>query len=127
MYRRPLPLNWWLKNRRYFLFMVREFTALPISLWLISLLMEISRVGRGPTGTNAGYYPYTSPAFVVFSLICFVFAVYHSVTWLAISGLILRVPMGERDLPPGLVTGANYVLWVVATIVIGGLLIVLGG
>jgi fumarate reductase subunit C len=75
------------------------------------------------TQAGAGYYAYTSPGYVVFSLICLVFAIYHSVTWLGISGLILNVPIGERSVPPRVVTGANYALWVVATIVVGALLI----
>ena len=101
--------------------MVREFTALPIALWLIWLLVQVSRVRPGVNNPFS-----SSPAYVVFSVVCLVFAVYHSVTWLGISGLILRVPMGERDVPPRLITGANYALWVAATVVIGALLIWLG-
>ena len=54
---------------------------------------------------------------------CLVFSLYHSFTWLGISGLILRIPMGERDVPARLVTAANYALWGVASVVIGAALI----
>ena len=118
-YRAPVSNTWWLHNRRYTLFMIRELTAVPISLWLLSLLYGIARAGSG----RAGWL--TSPAYVAFSVVCLVFAVYHSVSWLGISGLILRVPLGERDLSPRLVTAANFALWVVASVVIGAALVFL--
>jgi fumarate reductase subunit C len=103
--------------------MVREFTAVPITLWLLSLLILLARVRAG-AGAGAES-PLGSPAYVVFSVICLIFALYHSWTWLGISGLILRIPLGERDLPPRLVTAANYALWGVASVVIGAALILL--
>ena len=127
VYRPQLSPFWWLQNRRYFLFMLREFTAVPIVLWLLVLLVDIARLGAGPTQNGAGYQPLAgNPLYVAFSAVCFVFALLHSITWLGISGLILRVPLGERDLPPRVVTGANFALWGVATVVIGGALIFLG-
>ncbi|MGH2350642.1 MAG: hypothetical protein ACRDJN_03390 [Chloroflexota bacterium] len=125
-YQPRLPRTWWLQKRGYFLFMLREFTVLPIALWLLSLLLEISRLGAGPNTNGGGYYAYTSPLYVAFSVVCLAFALLHSITWLGISGVILRVPVGERDLPPRLVTGANFALWAATTVVIGALLIVLG-
>ncbi len=121
-YRPSLGNTWWLRNRRYFLVMVRDFTPVPIALWLIWLLLQISRLRAGASGFQAS----GSPRFVVFSLVCLAAALLHSVTWLQLSGVILRVPMGARDLDPKLVTAANFVLWGVATVVIGGLLIWLG-
>jgi fumarate reductase subunit C len=125
-YRPRLPNTWWLRNRRYFLFMLRDFTVVPITLWLLSLLLEIARLGAGPTGEGAGYYAYTSPRYVVFSVVCLAFALLHSVTWLGISGIILRIPLGQKDLDPKIVTGANFALWAAASAVVGALLVVLG-
>jgi fumarate reductase subunit C len=122
-YRPPLAPTWWLRHRRYLLFMVREFTAIPITLWLLSLLVEIWRLGLGPSTTGGGYYAYTSPRYILFSLVCLAFALYHSVTWLGISGLILRVPLGQRELSPRVITAANFALWAVASVVVGAALI----
>ncbi len=121
-YRPSLSSTWWLRNRRYFLFMLRDFTPVPITLWLVWLLVEIARLRAGP----AAFQPSRSPWFVAFSLVCLAFALLHSFTWLKLSGVILRVPLGERTLAPRLVTAANFVIWGGATIVIGALLIWLG-
>lgn len=125
-YRPRLPSTWWLRHRRYFMFMLRDFSVVPLTLWLISLLLEIARVGEGTSRTGAGYYAYASPRYALFSVVALAFALLHSITWLSFSGLILRVPLGERDLDPRLVTGANFVLWIGASVVIGALLILLG-
>ena len=125
-YRPPLSPFWWLHNRRYFLFMLREFTAVPIVLWLLVLLVDLARLGGGPGPDGAAPRLLSTPVYVAFSVVCLAFALLHSVTWLGISGLILRVPLGERDLAPRVVTAANFALWAVVTLVVGALLILLG-
>jgi fumarate reductase subunit C len=121
-YRRTLPRTWWLRNRRYSFFGLRELTAIPVAAWLIALLVEIWLVGRG----EDGFIPFNSPLYIAFSVLCFLGALLHSITWLNLSGVILRIPMGEGAVPPRVVTLANYAQWVGVTVVVGGLLIWLG-
>lgn len=121
-YRPALSRTWWLRNRRYFLFMLRDFTPVPIALWLIWLLVKISEVREG-----AGEFePSASPWLVPLSIVALAFALLHSVTWLKLSGVILRVPLGERTVDPWLITAVNFAIWVGATVVVGALLVWLG-
>ena len=62
-YRPPMSAGWWTKKGHYFWYMVREFTALPLALWLLWLLYEIQRAGRGASG----YYPPSSTPFTTMS------------------------------------------------------------
>lgn len=121
-YRWHMPANWWTRNRHYFLYVVREFTAVPLALWLLWLLVEIKRAGDGP----ARYAPHASTAFVVFSVVVLLFALYHSVTFLTLSGLIIRIKLLDRQVPPRLVTAAMFGTWAVASLVIGAALIWFG-
>ena len=114
-----MPADWWTRNRRYFLYVVREFTALPLAVWLLWLLVEIKRAGDGP----ARYSPHGSTAFVVFSVIVLLFALYHSVTFLSLSGLIIRVKLLDRTVPSRLITLAMFSLWAGASVVVGFVLI----
>jgi fumarate reductase subunit C len=122
VYRRRMSAGWWTRNRHYFLYTVREFTALPLALWLLWLLVEIKQAGDGP----GRYAPHSSPAFVVFSVIVLLFALYHSVTFLSLSGLIIRVKVLDRPLPPRLITTAMFGLWAIASVVIAAVLIGFG-
>jgi fumarate reductase subunit C len=121
-YRWRMPANWWTRTRHYFLYVVREFTALPLALWLLWLLVEIKRAGDGPHR----YSPHGSTAFVVFSVIVLLFALYHSVTFLTLSGVIIRLKVFDRQVPSRLVTAAMFGTWAVASVVIGAALIWFG-
>jgi fumarate reductase subunit C len=118
-YRWRMPANWFTRNRRYFLYVVREFTALPLALWLLWLLVEIKRAGDGPVR----YAPHGSTVFVVFSVIVLLFALYHSITFLSLSGLIIRVKILDRPVPSRLITLAMFGLWAGASVVVGFVLI----
>jgi fumarate reductase subunit C len=121
-YPNRLPTDWWRRNRRYLMYMVREFTAVPIAIWMVWFLIEIARARGGA----AAYRPHQSPAFVVFSVVCLGFALWHSFTFLRLSGLIVRIPLGQRTVPAAVIVGGSFALLVLATAVVGGLLI-LGG
>ncbi len=109
------PANWWLRNRNYFLYMVREFTAIPIALWALWFLISVARL-EPPGG----------PLFAVFSVICLGFALWHSYTFLNLAGLIMRIPMGERDVPGRVVTaGAFGAIAVLSVVII--VLVIRGG
>ena len=117
-----MPLAWWTRKRNYFFYMVREFTAVPLALWLLWLLVEIKRAGNGPVG----YSPHGSPAFIVFSVICLPFALYHTVTFLSLSGLIIRIKLFDKPLSPRLIVAAMFGLWGAVTALIGFVLIWFG-
>ena len=118
-YRWTMPSTWWTRKRHYVLYMLREFTAVPMAAWLIWLLVEIKRAGSGP----ASYSPSGSTAFVIFSVVCFVFASYHSYTFLKLAGVIMHVKLLDKTVPPRVIVITMFGLWALATIVIGAVLI----
>ena len=117
-----MPASWWTLNHRYFLYTVREFTALPLALWLLWFLVEIKRAGAGASG----YAPHESTAFVIFSVGCLAFAIYHSVTFLSLAGVIIHIKVLDRPVGPRLIVASQFGLWLVATLVIGAALIGFG-
>lgn len=121
-YRRPYSGTWWLRSGRTVAYMAREFTAVPIALWWFWFLIEISRAKAGPQG----YHPHLSLAFVIFSCVVLVFALWHSYTFLSLSGLILRLPFGTRWVPARLISGASFFAFFVASAAIAALLVYFG-
>ena len=116
------PATWWLRRRGYFLYVVREATALPVAVWIVLFLVEVWRLRGGPSG----YRPFTSPLFVGVSVVCLIAALWHSFTFLSLAGRIIRIPRREGFVHPRFIVGGMFSLLVAATIVVGGLL-VLGG
>jgi succinate dehydrogenase subunit C len=119
VYKPEMPRGWWLRRRHYFLYMVREFTAVPMALWLIWLLYEIQRAGNGPKA----YYPPASPAFIAFSIICLGFAVYHSYTFLSLAGVIMHIKVMGKAISPRVIVLSMFGAWLVASVVIAAVLI----
>jgi|SRR5579859_4348601 len=117
-----MPSVWWARNGHYFWYIVREFTSLPLALWLIWFLVEIQRASGGAKG----YSPHSSLAFVVFSVICLLFALYHSVTFLSLAGVILHFKVIDKPVPSRLIVLSQFGAWLVASIVIGAVLIGFG-
>jgi len=118
-YRWSMPSTWWTRNRHYFLYVVREFTALPMALWLLWLLYDIKSAGNGA----ANFQPPRSAAFIAFSAVCFLFASYHSYTFLKLAGVIIHLRVLDRTVPPRLIVLTMFGLWALASIVIGAVLI----
>ena len=117
-----MPSGWWMRRAHYFWYIVREFTALPMALWLLWFLVEIQRAQNGPTG----YYPHSSTGFVIFSVIVLLFALYHSVTFLSLAGVILHFKLLDRPIPSRLIVLSQFGLWLVASAVIAFVLVYFG-
>ena len=114
-----MPSRWWLRKRHYFLYVVREATALPMAVWLLWLLFEIKSAGGGA----AGYAPPRSTAFVAFSLVCLFFSIYHSFTFLKLAGVIMHLKVLDKPVPSRLIVLTMFSLWAIASVVIGAVLI----
>jgi fumarate reductase subunit C len=111
---RPVPVSWWLRNRRYVLYMLRDFSPVPFTIWLVWWLVEISRLRAGPNG----YHAHASPLFVAFSTVCFLFALLHSFTFLNLSGVVLSIPLGRIKPTPRIIRLVNYSLWLGLSVVV---------
>lgn len=117
-----MPLTWWTRTRHYVLYVAREFSALPMALWLIWLLWEIKRAGNGPHG----YYPPSSPAFVAFSAVVLVFALYHSYTTVKLAPAVIRVKILDHEIPPRVIVLGMSGGWALASAVVAFVLIWFG-
>ena len=107
-----MPANWWTRQRHYFLYVVREFTAAPLAVWLLWLLYDISQKNL--------VHPF---AFAIFSIVCLPFALYHSYTFLTLAGSIIHLKLFDRPVSARLIVASQFALWIGASVVIGFLLI----
>lgn len=112
---------WWLALPTYTLYMVREITPLFMTAWLIWFLVDVWRAAHGGYGGHPGDTP-----FIVFSVVCLAATLYHAITFLNLSGLILRIPLGGGFAPPEAVKTLAFGGLVGATVIGGAILIWLG-
>ena len=108
-YKPKLSPTWWLKSRNYFLFMMRELSSAFVAAFVILFLYQLSELAKGKEAYEACRSVLTTPAFVAFYAVAFVFALYHTITWFELMGRVQVVRMGAFTVPPKLVTAGALV------------------
>jgi len=113
-YIRPMPANWWLKKRTYFLFMVRELTCVFVGGYALYLLVLIAQAGNETAFATLVSHPLC----VLLQLVALPMVLYHSITWFNLTPKVMVVWRGEERVSPVLIAGSNYVAWLIASAVV---------
>ena len=122
-YSRRMPANWWLKNPRYFKFMVRELTAVFAALWVLLFLTQIPLMVGGPEAHSRWLATVRSPGWILFSLVSLAFVLFHAWTWFEVMGDIIYVRLGKTAIRASTIVAAIVVVWVVVSLVIAYVLV----
>jgi len=117
-YRRPIPPTWWLANRAYFLFMVRELTSVFIAAYLVLFLLMLQKLAAGREAYEAYLRFLAQPGMLVFHVVALAAALFHTVTWFNVTPMVMPLQVGEKRVPPKIIAGANYMAWIVLSIAV---------
>jgi fumarate reductase subunit C len=118
LYYPKMPVTWWLRNLRYFLFMMRELSSVFIAIFLVVFLVQIAALARGPEAYTTFMRKLESPGWIIFHVVALLFSLYHSYTWFDLTSKVQVVRLGGRQVPPPLVTAVNLGVWLVLSLVI---------
>ena len=113
VYKQPMSATWWLSSRNYFLFMVREVSALFVALFVVSYLVGLYRLYQGEAQYTAYLESLQTPFAGLSFVVILVFALYHTVTWFSLTPIVMVVRLGTRVIPPKLVLLTNYLVWLI--------------
>ncbi len=114
-YRRPMPATWWLRNRKYFMFMMRELSSVFVALFVLLYLYAFFLLSKGPVVYGEFQKSLRSGGFIAFYVVALLFAVYHSCTWFRLAAKIQVVRLGRWTVPGSLVTAGAFAGWVVVS------------
>jgi len=117
-YVREYPNTWWLSRRPYFLFMLREFTAVFVGAYCVFLIYIVYNLSQGPDAYYGVIELLRSPLSIILHIIAFIFAVYHSITWFNLTPKIFILRFGEEQVPAFVISGANFIAWVVISAIV---------
>jgi fumarate reductase subunit C len=117
-YVRPTKRGWWLGERRYFLYMIRELTSLFIALYCTLLVIGVFRVSQGKAAWDAFLAALSSPLGVLFQLICLAFAVYHSITWFAVTPKAMPLIVRGEPVAARTIVALHYGVWGLVSLVV---------
>ena len=121
----PLPRRhsnlWWLSRRPYAVFMLREWSALVVAIYVVLLLVLVTKVRDGVAAYD-GYVDFLqSPPLIAFHVVALLFALLHTATWFQAVPKGLPLRRGEERVPPALMIGGNYVAWAAVSAVVAAL------
>jgi len=113
-----MPTTWWLTNRSYFLFMLRELSSVFIAAFLVIYLCQIYQLSQGPDAYSGFTQKLNSPGWILFHLVALLFALYHSFTWFQSSAVVLPLRIGERLISRPIVTALHVGAWAVVSVIV---------
>ena len=117
-YVRKIERSWWLRRRRYVVYMTRELTSLFVALYCVLLTAGLIRLSQGAAAWDGFVSALSSPPAVLFQLLCLVFAVFHSVTWFAVTPKAMPLVVKGEAVPPRTIVAAHYVVWAALSLLV---------
>jgi fumarate reductase subunit C len=117
-YRRRVSVWWWLQNRTYAGFVLRELTSVFVAFVALVYLWQLRALVQGPEAYAQFLARLGTPLFLVLHAVTFVAVLFHSITWFNLAPRAMVVRLQGKRVPDQIVIGLNYAAWVVLSVVI---------
>ncbi len=106
--RKRLTPGWWLSNRHYTVYMMRELTSLFITIFSLLYIYQLSILASRNTTAYADYLNLLkNPLMVGFNIVILAFSLYHSLTWFFLIGKVMPLKIGRKATTPLLALAVN--------------------
>jgi fumarate reductase subunit C len=112
-YRRRVSVWWWLQNRTYTGFVLRELTSVFVAFFALVCLWQLRALAQGPEAYGQFLARLKTPLFLVLDGVAFLFILFHSITWFNLAPKAVVVRLKGKRVPDWVVVGLNYAAWLV--------------
>lgn len=112
-YRRRVSVWWWLQNRSYTGFALRELTSVFVAFFALVYLWQLRALVRGPEAYAHVLARLGTPLFLVVDAVAFLFVLFHAITWFNLTPKAMVVRLAGKRVPDWVVVGLNYAAWLV--------------
>jgi len=103
--------GWWLRKPFYIKYMIRESSAIFVTIYALILLTGLWRLTQGETAWQVWLNSLQNPLSIGFHVIAIFATLYHAITWFAVSPKVVpHVYLGTNRIPDNLITGVQYVI-----------------
>ena len=82
-YRRRVSVWWWLQNRSYAWFVLRELTSVFVAFFAVVSLWQLRTLAQGPEAYGQFLTRLKTPLFLALDTVAFLFVLFHAITWFA--------------------------------------------
>ena len=112
-YRRRVSVWWWLQNRTYTGFVLRELTSVFVAFFALVYLWQLRALAQGPEAYAQFLARLKTPLFLVLDGVAFLFILFHSITWFNLAPKAVVVRLKGHRVPDWVVVGLNYAAWLI--------------
>jgi fumarate reductase subunit C len=122
-YRRRMPVLWWLKNRAYTKFFVREMTSVFVAFFAIQLVCLLQALAEGPDAYAQFIGRLRTSLMLTLNAVALVFVLFHTITWFNAAPAAVAARVGGKKVPAGIIVGSQYAAWVLLSGIIAWILL----
>jgi len=122
-YRRRVSVWWWLQNRTYAGFVLRELTSVFVAFFALIYLWQLRALAQGPEAYAQFLARLITPPFLALHALTFVAVVFHSITWFNLAPRAMVVRVGGKRVPDWTIVGLNYGAWILVSVIIATILL----
>ena len=110
--------GWWMKNPHFISYMIREGSAVFLTVYAIILLVGLNSLSHGEAAYNAWRAALATPPLILFHVVALAAVSYHSFTWFQVMPKTApRLPFRARLLTAGGI-GAAAALSIIVLLVL---------
>ena len=111
-YRRRMSVWWWLKNRAYAKFVLRELTSVFVAFFAIVYVWQLRAVAEGPVAYAQFMERLQTPLFLTLNTVALVCVLFHTITWFNAAPAAVVARVRGKKVPAEIIIGSQYVAWV---------------
>jgi len=112
LYRKKMPVFWWIRKWSHLKFILRELTSLAVALFGIELILLV----RAISISQESYYSYIesmgNPLMLIGNLILLGGLIFHSISWFDLAPKAMVIKIGKNTIPGYIISGSNYLGWI---------------
>lgn len=125
VYRRGIPIFWWVHKWPHTRFILRELTSVFVAFYVIVLLLHVRSLAAGPEAYAEFMAWLETPLALVLHIVALAMVLYHSITWFSLAPKAMVIRVGRIRIPGWAIAGANFAAWGVFSAVLAWIILTL--
>ena len=121
-YRRRMPVLWWLKDRDYLTFVLRELTSVFVAFFALLYLWQLRALAQGADAYAQFVARLKTPLFLTVDTVALVFVLFHTITWFSAAPAAVVARVRGKRVPAEIIIGSQYVAWVLVSAIVAWIL-----
>ncbi len=122
-YRPRVSVYWWLGQRQYLKFILRELSSVFVAVFVVITLLQLRALSKGPEAYARLQHKVQNPAVIGLNVISLFFVLFHTVTWFNLTPRAMPIRFRGKRLPEALIAAPNYAVWLVISVAVAWLVL----